>query len=166
MLMPALLMQKPCKKSTAKQHTEYLNKRLDSWEKGDFELLMKESRAIQDRLRQNRSKHETEEHSAKIFANLMLQGKVHAALRVLDKAANMTRKLCTEEITKPMDVNSLEAYAASRLVPLEKEPAGIRPIGIGEVLRRIVGKTIVAEIKPEIMESAGFLQWYGAQKCG
>ena len=27
MIMPALLMQKPCRKSTAKQHSEYLNSR-------------------------------------------------------------------------------------------------------------------------------------------
>ena len=46
MVMPAVLMQKPCSKSTAKQHTEYLNKRLNAWEEGNFELLMKESRAI------------------------------------------------------------------------------------------------------------------------
>ena len=62
-------------------------------------------------------------------------------------------------------LKSIEAYTASRLVPLEKEPAGIRPIGIGEVLRRIVGITIVAE-KPEIMESSGSLQLCGGQKAG
>ena len=82
--------------------------------------------------------------------------------------AKLTRKLCTVEVVAQQAVgnSSLEAYVASRLVPLVKEPAGIRPIGIGEVLRRIVGKTIVAEIKPEIMESSGSLQLCGGQKAG
>ena len=79
--------------------------------------------------------------------------------------AKMAQKLCTIELQEEHLV-SLEAYTASRLVPLEKEPAGIRPIGIGEVLRRIIGKAIVAEIRPEIMESSGSLQLCGGQKAG
>ena len=43
--------------------------------------------------------------------------------------------------TKVTDPNCLEAYTANRLIPLDNNP-GIRPIGIGEVLRRIVGKAI------------------------
>ena len=43
--------------------------------------------------------------------------------------ALMTRKLCTQEMTS--DLNSLEAYTANRLIPLEKETSGVRPIGIG-----------------------------------
>ena len=60
----------------------------------------------------------------------------------------------------------MEAYTANRLIPLEKSPSGIRPIGIGEVLRRIIGKAIVTEIKPEVMESAGSLQLCAGQKAG
>ena len=236
MIMPAVLLQKPCKKSTSKIHTEYLNKRLDRWESGNFDSLMKEVRAIQTRLKLNQSsKLDTPEHLSKIFARHMLQGKVHAALRVLEKSSNlgvkpvtdetmeelrklhpeakeaagstlidgeipyfdpvifsniddesiataalrtkgaggpsgmdsdgwrrilvskhfgktgkdlrtaiatMTQNLCTQEFQS--EVNSLEAYTANRLIPLEKAPTGIRPIGIGEVLRRIIGKAIVA----------------------
>ena len=51
----------------------------------------------------------------------------------------------------------LEAYVSCRLLALDKNP-GIRPIGVGEVLRRIVGKTISFHCKNEIKDSTGPLQ--------
>jgi hypothetical protein len=87
MIMPALLLQKPCRKSNAKQHSEYLQKRMILWEDGKFDELLREARAIQQKLKQSTSKYDTNEHLAKTFAKLMLQGKVHAALRLLDKEA-------------------------------------------------------------------------------
>ena len=89
MIMPAVLMLKPSRQSTAKQHTEYLKKRLDLWMAGKFDELMREGRAIQQKLKQQIRKDEREEHTAKTFAKLMTQGKVHAALRLLDKAASL-----------------------------------------------------------------------------
>ena len=44
-----------------------------------------------------------------------------------------------------------------RLIPLDKNPE-TRPIGIGEVLRRIIGKTISTFLKEEIKQAAGPLQ--------
>ena len=67
---------------------------------------------------------------------------------------------------RKVEKNSLEACLSNRLIPLEKAPSGVRPIGIGEVLRRIVGKAIVAEIKPELAEAAGCLQLCAGQKAG
>ena len=58
-----------------------------------------------------------------------------------------------------------EAYAACRLISLDKNP-GVRPIGVGEVLRRIVGKAILSVIKPEIVSSAGNLQLCAGQASG
>ena len=49
--------------------------------------------------------------------------------------ADMTKILCTEEVK----ADSVKELYAGRLVPLDKNP-GIRPIGIGEVLRRIISK--------------------------
>ena len=57
-------------------------------------------------------------------------------------------------------------HTANRLIPLEKNPSGIRPIGIGEVLRRIIGKAIVAELKPDLMECGGSLQLCTGQRAG
>ena len=40
---------------------------------------------------------------------------------------------------------------------LDKCP-GVRPIGIGEVIRRIIGKSVISVIRPDILMSAGSLQ--------
>ena len=48
--------------------------------------------------------------------------------------ASMTRRLCTEFI------DPLEAILANRLIPLDKGEGAVRPIGVGEVIRRIMGK--------------------------
>ena len=41
-----------------------------------------------------------------------------------------------------------------------------RPIGIGEVLQRIIGKAILSVIKPEILSSAGNIQLCAGQAGG
>ena len=43
------------------------------------------------------------------------------------------------------------------MIPLNNNP-GIRPIGIGEILRRIIGKAIYWVLNPEIQKAAGPLQ--------
>ena len=59
--------------------------------------------------------------------------------------------------TSYIDPLGLSAYTASRLIPLDKSP-GVRPIGIGEVCRRIIGKVIMKYSKSEIRCSVGPLQ--------
>ena len=51
--------------------------------------------------------------------------------------AKIAKKLATEELNPEL----MEPYNACRLIPLDKNP-GVRPIGIGEVMRRIIGRTI------------------------
>ena len=53
--------------------------------------------------------------------------------------AEVIKKLCTVENLSI----SLEAFLGNRLIPLDKN-FGLRPIGVGEVLRRIAGKVIVS----------------------
>ena len=50
----------------------------------------------------------------------------------------------------------MEAFLACRLIPLDKNPS-LRPIGIGEVLRRIAGKVVVPLFRIEIVTSVGSL---------
>ena len=59
--------------------------------------------------------------------------------------AHMARCLCVEEI----DPSHLRAFLAGRLIPLDKQP-GVRPIAIGEVFRRVVGKVIMAVIERDV----------------
>ena len=66
--------------------------------------------------------------------------------------AEVIKKLCTVENQS----TSLEAFLANRLIPLDKNP-GLRPIGVGKVLRRIAGKVIV---------SVGSLQVRAGQDAG
>ena len=63
----------------------------------------------------------------------------------------MIKFLCTEIIDPTLDRRDLEMYLSYRLIPLDKFP-GVRPIGIGEVLRRIFGKVSIAVILPDIIK--------------
>ena len=78
--------------------------------------------------------------------------------------AKAARKLCTKEIVTQN--GQLDAYLSCRLIPLDKNGDGVRPIGVGEVLRRIVGKSIMRVIKPDILESAGSLQLCAGHTSG
>ena len=48
--------------------------------------------------------------------------------------------------------DSLEAFLASRLIPLDKNP-GLQPIGVHEVNRRIICKVVVHTLKEDIIRS-------------
>ena len=68
-----------------------------------------------------------------------------------DAVANVAKTLCTEDRTVQGGVSAL---MACRLIPLDKDP-GLRPIGIGEVLRRIIGKIVVYILKSELTRGCG-----------
>ena len=56
-----------------------------------------------------------------------------------------------------VDPNGLSAFVACRLIALDKCP-GVRPIGIGETARRIIGKAIASIVTEDIQEVVGLLQ--------
>ena len=229
MILPSLMLQKPSAKSKAKDHSNCLARRLKLWRNGKIETILKETKHIQKKFTTSKKARFMHDIS-RIFAKLVMEGKISAAIKFLDKesssgvselsdsvikelqtkhpppapiadssllygpidfvpkcffdsineesvlkAALMTkgsagpsgmdadiyrRIFCSknfsrvgrelrEEIatlTKNLLRTSyhpifVEAYTSSRLLPLDKNP-GIRPIGVGEVLRRIVGKII------------------------
>jgi len=67
--------------------------------------------------------------------------------------ASAAKCLCT----KAMDAMHLQAFLAARLIPLDKNP-GVRPIAVGEVFRRIVGKAIMSVIERDVVKATAPIQ--------
>ena len=74
----------------------------------------------------------------------------YASKELCSALAAVARRICTSYV----DPNSLKAFVASRLIALNKCP-GIRPIGVGKVVRRIIGKAILTVISEDIQTAAG-----------
>ena len=81
MIKPSLLLQKPSRNSKAKDHQLKLTERLELWKEGKISDILEEGRSIQRHLKSARPR--KPEDTARIFANLMLQGKVNSALKFL-----------------------------------------------------------------------------------
>ena len=83
-----------------------------------------------------------------------------------EELAKFARKISTEVL----DPKTLETYTACRLLALDKSPGSeelqVRPIGVGEVMRRIVGKTIAWCLGDDIQKAAGPLQVSSGLKGG
>lgn len=82
--MPILLLQKPARKSKAKDHITCLECRLDTWREGDLNELLREGRTIQQCISKTSPSFNNEQTSHS-FANLMFQGKTKAALHLLSE---------------------------------------------------------------------------------
>jgi len=68
-----------------------------------------------------------------------------------DEIATLAKRLATDTI--PQDY--IPTLLICRLVLLKKKDNGIRPVGVGECLRQIVGKTITGLPKEDIR----YMQW-------
>ena len=75
--------------------------------------------------------------------------------------SKVIQKICAIDVID----NSLEAYLACRLVPLNKNP-GLRPIGVGEVLRRIAGKAVMLIAKEDLKNSCSTVQMCAGHEAG
>ena len=64
-----------------------------------------------------------------------------------------------------VDPTGLQPFVACRLLPLNKNP-GVRPIGVCEVIRRIVGKAILSVVGTDVVQAAGPLQLCAGQPAG
>ena len=63
-------------------------------------------------------------------------------------------KLLASEVVHPAGIAPL---LLCRLVALDKQP-GLRPVGEGEVLRRIIAKAILRVTKTDIQDACGHIQ--------
>ncbi len=75
--------------------------------------------------------------------------------------AGVARRLATEHV----DPLGLTALLNNRLVPLDKN-TGVRPVGIGETLRRIIGKSVMTVLQKDIMHAAGVTQVCAGHPAG
>ncbi len=69
------------------------------------------------------------------------------------------QRICTSNL-HPDD---LSAFVACRLIPLDKCP-GVRPIGVGEVPRRIIAKAVLSLFRQDVQDAAGPLQVCAGQE--
>ena len=81
MVMPALLLQKPHPRSKSRDHVSHLERRLQLWGNGKLKELLEEGCTIQLQLHRNPPRRQ--EDTARVFAKLMMEGKVRAALRIV-----------------------------------------------------------------------------------
>ena len=75
---------------------------------------------------------------------------------------SMTRQLCINELKDPESISAISAY---RLIPLDKCP-GLHPIGIGEVIRRIMGKSVMQVLNKDISNVTGYDQLCSGLEAG
>ena len=265
-LLPMLVLQKPHARSKSKDHTVHLQRRMSLWLDGSFSILMEEGRTIQQHLTPLHRSSRKDDTLARSFSNLMMEGKVKAAIRLLSEVnsskplslddhpypdnpssgsvldhlckkhpdptpidpttvlltetpqsdhdphfilfdkidgsliqrvalktyggagpsgldsaawrrlcisfktcssdlcnslAALTRRICSNYV----DPMGLSAFVACRLIALDKCP-GVRPIGIGETCRRIIGKAVLSVVSPDILDVAGSLQLCAGQEGG
>ena len=84
-----------------------------------------------------------------------------ASKSLCDALAAVARRLATEYI----DPKGLTAFTACRLCAIDKCP-GVRPIGISEVPRRVIGKAIMEVVGRDVQSAAGSLQLSAGQVAG
>ena len=87
--------------------------------------------------------------------------------QLCETIAEFAKTIATQDVPS----ECLKEFTACRLVPLDKGDdksgnIGVRPVGIGEVFRRIVGKLVVDVVKDDIQEALGSIQTCGGLKSG
>ena len=81
MVMPALHLQKPHFKSKAADHAVHLEHRLQLWVEGKLEELIHEGCTIQEEFKRNQQSQQGDnDQTARLFAKLMMEGKVRTAM--------------------------------------------------------------------------------------
>ena len=120
----AVCLQKPSQKSKAKEHQECLAKRLKLWKDSEFEVLVREGQLIQRRLTSSRRADPL--NKAKVFANLVMAGQIHSALRYLNDDDDEGVLPLNDDVIRQLKVKHPEAQKAPLGIllfrPIEKVP--------------------------------------------
>ena len=115
-----------------------MGKRLDQWNRGEIDFLLREGLAIQRRLISSHRKNEPD--SARVFANLVMSGQINSALRYLSGENGGGNLSLTDDVMKQLREKHPEAQEA-RLGPLVFGPTEQVPDSIfQQIMRRWLGK--------------------------
>ena len=79
-----------------------------------------------------------------------------------DFLAVLTKRFCTQFV----DPLTIEPILANRLIPLNKGNGEVRPIGVGEMIRRITGKCVSRVGKQDVIDACGATQVCAGHKPG
>ena len=71
-----------------------------------------------------------------------------------DALATVSRRLCTEFV----DPASLTSFVSCHLIALDKNP-GVRPIGVGETVRRLVAKVVLSVVHDDVQAATVVMHW-------
>ena len=144
MILPTLILQKSSAKSKTKEHISSIERRLIMWRRGDLDSIMKEIRFIQKRFTSCNKPRPMEEVS-KIFAKLVMQGKLTAALKFLDKESTSGVLSISKDVIndlKEKHPDAAPAMEGSLLVgPKEHVPFGIFEVIDEEMIKQAAMKT-------------------------
>jgi len=91
----------------------------------------------------------------------MVSGHKDASTGLTNALASVARRLVTEFV----DPKGLEALLANRGIAIDNSP-GLRPVGVGEMARRIIGKAVMSVTGPKVQESVGALQLCAGHPVG
>ena len=91
----------------------------------------------------------------------MVTGHKEASAQICNAVASVARRLATEYV----DPEGLELLLANRGIALNKNP-GLRPVGVGEMVRRIIGKAVVSVTGEQVQKDVGALQLCAGQPSG
>ena len=93
--------------------------------------------------------------------HIMVSGFKETSSGICNAIAKLARRLCTQYV----DPEPLACLLANRGVAIDKCP-GLRPVGVGEMLRRIIGKAVMSVTRMDVQKACGPLQLCAGQPAG
>lgn len=99
---------------------------------------------------------------AKVFKRLILNKTFGTlATRIVKAIAAILNRMSLEQMSN----QEIEPLVAVRMVAIKKPDGTFRPVGIAEIVRLLIAKTIAKAIKREVKEVTGSRQVAGLQNC-
>ena len=120
-----------------------------------------DSEMVRDAIKKKRGSAGPSGLDADGWRRILMSGNFGSSVEDLRKTiADMTKRLCRDNTVK-----HLEAFLACRLIHLDKQP-GVRPIGIGEILRRVFREIVMKLLKRDVLKATGSFQLCAGQNAG